>query len=99
MSGGSSLSLRSIVRSAYQLCSFKSLYGFNWNLIDNKILNLKSEDSRFHPGIIKLTITSTHLCTICPGSSDPFYIVTYYIKWVTTSWTHSIKPRVAYMPR
>ena len=27
--------------------------------------------------------------TVCPGSSDPFYIVTYYIKWVTTSWTHS----------
>ena len=23
------------------------------------------------------------------GSSDPFYIVSYYIKWVTTSWTHS----------
>ena len=28
--------------------------------------------------------------TVCPGSSDPFYIVTYYIKWVTTSWTHII---------
>ena len=27
--------------------------------------------------------------TICPGSSDPFYIVNYYINWVTTSWTHS----------
>ena len=26
---------------------------------------------------------------MCPGSSDPFYIVTYYIKLVTTSWTHS----------
>ena len=21
--------------------------------------------------------------TVCPGSSDPFYIVSYYIKWVT----------------
>ena len=29
-------------------------------------------------------------CTICPRSSDPFYIVSYFIKWVTTSWTHSI---------
>ena len=28
--------------------------------------------------------------TVCPRSSDPFYVVTYYIKWVTTSWTHSI---------
>ena len=27
--------------------------------------------------------------TVCPESSDPFYIVSYYIKWVTTSWTHS----------
>ena len=23
--------------------------------------------------------------TVCPESSDPFYILTYYIKWVTTS--------------
>ena len=23
--------------------------------------------------------------TICPKSSDPFYIVTYYLNWVTTS--------------
>ena len=28
--------------------------------------------------------------TLCPRSSDPFYIVSYYIKWVTPSWTHSI---------
>ena len=27
--------------------------------------------------------------TACPRSSDPFYVVTYYIKWVTSSWTHS----------
>ena len=26
--------------------------------------------------------------TVCPGSSGPFYIVTYYIKWVTTSLTY-----------
>ena len=28
--------------------------------------------------------------TICPISNDPFYLVTYYIKWVTTSWTEGI---------
>ena len=41
------------------------------------------------------SLTSIKLlkCTICPGSSDPFYVVTYYIKWVTISWTHSIKGR------
>ena len=27
--------------------------------------------------------------TVCPRSSDSFYVVTYYIKWVTTSWTYS----------
>ena len=27
---------------------------------------------------------------MCPRSSDPFYIVTYSIKWVTTSWIYSI---------
>ena len=31
-------------------------------------------------GLIVLTIT------VCPRSSDPFYIVTYYIKWGPTSW-------------
>ena len=36
--------------------------------------------------------TGSNLYTVChcPGSSDPFYVVTYYINWVTTSWTHSI---------
>ena len=27
--------------------------------------------------------------TVCLGSNDPFHIVAYYIKWVTTFWTHS----------
>ena len=27
--------------------------------------------------------------TKCPRSSDPFQTVSYYINWVTTSWTHS----------
>ena len=26
---------------------------------------------------------------MCPGGSDPFYIVTYYTKWVTTSKSDS----------
>ena len=29
------------------------------------------------------------MCTVCPRSSDPFYIGSYYIKGVTTSWTDS----------
>ena len=31
--------------------------------------------------------TLKYIYTVCP--SDPFYTVTYYIKWVTTSWTYS----------
>ena len=31
--------------------------------------------------------------TVFPGSSGPFYVVTYYIKWVTTPWTHSTVTR------
>ena len=30
---------------------------------------------------------------VCSRSSDPFHKVSYYIKWVTTSWTHSISAR------
>ena len=29
------------------------------------------------------------LTTVGPGIIDPFCIVSYYIKWVPTSWTHS----------
>ena len=28
---------------------------------------------------------------MCPGSSDSFYILSYLIKWVTTSWTYSVR--------
>ena len=28
--------------------------------------------------------------TVFPRSSDPFHIVSYYMKWATTSWTHNI---------
>ena len=28
--------------------------------------------------------------TVCPRSSDTLYVVAYYIKWVTSSWTHGI---------
>ena len=28
--------------------------------------------------------------TVCPRCSYPIYVVTYYIKWVITSWTDGI---------
>ena len=30
------------------------------------------------------------ILTVCPRSSGPFYVVTYYIKWVTNSWIYCI---------
>ena len=33
---------------------------------------------------------------MCPRSSDPLYIITYYIIWVTTSWTYSITTQCNY---
>ena len=40
-------------------------------------------------GLSRSSILSRYIYdTVCPRSSDKFYIVTYYIKWVTTSWTN-----------
>ena len=36
-----------------------------------------------HKGIQRVTDT------VCPKSLNPFYLVTYYIEWGKTSWTHS----------
>ena len=33
----------------------------------------------------KIRCTHWSPCTKCPRSSDPFYIVSYYLKWATTS--------------
>ena len=38
------------------------------------------------------------ICTICPRSNDSFYIVSYNIKRVTTSWTHSISTGLIWWP-
>ena len=34
-----------------------------------------------------------YIHTVCPGSSALFYVVPCYIKWVTTSWTHSMSKK------
>ena len=49
---------------------------------------LKSDWTRVN--IKRIVQNCAHVATICPGSSDPLYIVTYYIKCVTTAWTHSM---------
>ena len=37
------------------------------------------------PGPLTLALVPEPVVTVCPRSSDPLYVVTYYIKWVTTS--------------
>ena len=37
--------------------------------------------------ICQSLVAEVSSCTACQRSSTPLYIVTYYIKWVTTSWT------------
>ena len=34
--------------------------------------------------------------SVCPRSRDPIYIVSYYINWVTTSWTDGRIKKVGY---
>ena len=46
----------------------------------------KSKDTR----LMSVDMMASQGYTVCPRSSDSFYILTYYIKWVTISWTHSI---------
>ena len=36
--------------------------------------------------------------TVCPGSLGPFYISTYFIKWVKTFLTYSICNRIDRIP-
>ena len=38
---------------------------------------------RLSNGFVSAEVNLCHLVTICPRSSDPFYTVSYYIKWVT----------------
>ena len=42
------------------------------------------------PDPVRCNFSLPDLDTVCPRSSDPFYVVSYYIKLVTTSWTYSI---------
>ena len=53
------------------------------------------ESRRYLLGDLILPVVqySSYNHTVCPRSSDPFYIVSYDMKWVTTSWTYStIRP-------
>ena len=60
------------------------------------VASIKGKDNL---GLVLLFGTAYNLrYTVCPRSSDPFYIVIYYIKWVTTSWTYSSDKHVLFLP-
>ena len=44
-----------------------------------------------YPFLSDVLIYAYILHSMCPRSSDPFYIVSYFITWVTTSWTYSMQ--------
>mgnify|MGYP001164339134 CR=1 FL=1 len=58
---------------------------------DRKKKNKRERDTetRIYKDTIGHRIKETCKYTACPRSGDPFYIVNYYINWVTTSWTYS----------
>ena len=59
----------------------------------------------FFPGMMSLQVCCIcilyHLIhsiiNVCQRSSYPFYKVSYYIKWVTTSWTYSIPLSICHL--
>ena len=66
------------------------LYRFSYAKIQIKIYSgikqkeaKRSRKSR-EKGVKK--VSHFYNSTVCPRRSDSFYIVSYYIKWVTTSW-------------
>ena len=44
-------------------------------------LPMKTHEQSWIPQLQLSSSTGTNTCTICPRSSDPFYMVSYYIKW------------------
>ena len=54
---------------------------------DTEIVRLVVSLFLFLFSFIYIMISQVHIVTISPRSRDPFSIVTYCIKWVTTSWT------------
>ena len=57
-------------------------------ILKNTALRRKSNKLQNH--ITLIFVCHIYHVTVCPRSSDPIYIISNYIKWVTTSWTASI---------
>ena len=58
------------------------------HLLERKWLSvawIQFSSSSMHPDQTHAFINPKSKNTVCPGCSDSIYIVSYYIKWVTTS--------------
>ena len=69
-----------------EIVLYKSLYLFVL-LYGCTIDICKKRERDSYRGVYRFKTLSSS--TVRPRSSDPFYVVTYYIKCVTTSWTYS----------
>ena len=49
--------------------------------------------------VLHIIENKKNIGTVCPGGNDSFYIVSYYIKWVTTSWTYSIIEKIHHVDK
>ena len=62
---------------------------FHYNVKEVFDFNEKDENKPGFSILVKIKINRV-FTTVCQRSSDPFYIVGYYMKWVTTSLTYSM---------
>mgnify|MGYP007023201260 CR=1 FL=1 len=66
--------------------SIRSYFVDTWTYKKPGSFSLRSSVEEFHNKWNRVWRT---MGTVCPRSSYPFYLVSYYMKWVTTSWTFS----------
>ena len=91
-------SIRSILASVSQMCCrFDRSSFFSLERIIARNISEKTSIAKIGSFLFCLlrwcfvldTIIYFTQITVCPRSSDSFYILTYYIKWVTASWIGS----------
>ena len=88
------------IRSQLYFFIFQSLWPLRYILWCHRLVQTRRY---LHWGTILYMVPWTPMLTIgkqsltvCPSSSDPFYILSYYINWVTTSWTYSIFKKILF---
>ena len=85
-----SLPITMVMNSTMMMMMLLMLWMYRNQLANQFVMKVKS------PGYVKRRhlaglIAREILYTVCPRSSDPFYILTYYIELDTTSWTDGIR--------